>query len=314
MLQGADPKVPVLVPSLGGYRTVIATVLLPNRAPVKRGRMNVVVAQQPVRVKRACLPAAVALSKAFRVAVDDANFGIRVEDLDSSVYPAGAHVIVGIQRKDVVPMRGPYPGVPGRRQSPVLLTNDFDASRAQILECLPRSLIRRAIIYYDQFQVLPLRANHAFDGFTDKLSMIEARNYHRNSKGLAHHDACHAARIATPLCWKRRMDVVPPQRLAAKKAGDLVKHRLQARVPSLWAEKSLRPEYAAILLERFFYRLPISRSFLPKWPGHSARKIPVDVFPLSGRVWTARFIIDKLIHDLESTVPQNIQVSESFES
>src|ERR1700674_4181440 len=84
MFQGAQPEIPIFK-SLNGHRAVIPAILFPNRAPVEGGGVNVVPVQQPGRLKWADNPEIAAAPEALRITIDDPNFLVRVQDLNSTV-------------------------------------------------------------------------------------------------------------------------------------------------------------------------------------------------------------------------------------
>src|ERR1019366_4199907 len=100
MLQSGQPEIPILRHP-NWHLGVISAVLLPNRTPVEGGGMNVIPLQQFASVKWADTPVLGPGSEELRIAVDNTNLRVRVQDCDCTVYPARPEAVVSIQGKDI---------------------------------------------------------------------------------------------------------------------------------------------------------------------------------------------------------------------
>src|ERR1700722_17925876 len=114
VFQGAEPEIPIFK-SLDRHRAIVAAILFPNRTPVEGGGVDIIPAQQLVRRKWADKPAVAALSEALRIPIDSANLRIRVQDSNSTVYPARPQAVVGIQGKYIFTLGSKDAGVSRRR-------------------------------------------------------------------------------------------------------------------------------------------------------------------------------------------------------
>src|ERR1700682_253652 len=148
VLQCAQPEIPVFK-SLNWHCAIVSAVLLPDRTTVEAGGMDEVAVQQSVGVERADSPAICTGPEVLRIPVDDANSRVRVQDFNSTVYPAGSQAVVSIQGKEIFSLRSEDANVPRRGEALVLLPDDFCPLRAQRIHFFARSIIGGAVVHDD---------------------------------------------------------------------------------------------------------------------------------------------------------------------
>src|SRR5258708_21826761 len=148
VLQGPEPEIPVFE-SLHWHGRIVSAVLSPKGAAVKTGARDIVPVQQSVGVKRAELPEIGTGPEALRIPVNHPNSPVPVQYSHSTIYPAGSHTVIRIQRQKIFPLRTDNSSVPRRRHAFALLPDDLYSLPAQRIHLPVCSLIGRAIVHHD---------------------------------------------------------------------------------------------------------------------------------------------------------------------